>query len=282
MKIAVSSYSFSQYIKSGKMSLLDTVSKAAKLGFDGIEFTDIPDGEGSQLAYAARLKDEAEKYGIEVVAYLVGADLYFGGDAEVERLYGQLDVAKVLGAKLFRHDVCYKEKDGSKTVSFEKMLPVIADRTRKVTEYAKSLGIRTVSENHGFTVQDSDRVEKLYNTVDNENYGLLVDIGNFACVDEDSVKAVSRLAPYAFHVHAKDFHIYPYGTEPTEKEKAITTRGCNTIVGCAVGYGDIPVAQCLEIIKRTGYDGYVTVEFEGNGDCIEEITKGLDFLKAHI
>lgn len=268
------------------MTQLDAVEKAAEMGFDGIEFTDIISKTASlseQLEYAARLRDRAKRCGIETVAYLVGADLYTGGEREVARLKDQLKVAHTLGVSLFRHDVCYKEKqtDGT-TMSFERMLPTIARNARAVTEYAATLGIRTMSENHGFIAQDSDRVEKLYNTVAHENYGLLVDMGNFACADENSARAVSRLAPYAFHLHAKDFHIYPYGTEPQETEKIITTRGCNKIVGCAVGYGDIPVAQCLDIMKRTGYDGYVTIEFEGVGDCIEEIAKGLAFLKTHI
>ena len=286
MKIAVSSYSFSQYIRAGKMTQLDAVAKAAELGFDGIEFTDLISAKATldeQLEYARQIKAEAEKHGIEVVAYLIGADLYGGGDAEVERLCGQLRVAKEMGASMLRHDVCYKEKQADgRVVSFERMLPTIAENTRKVTEYASTLGIRTMSENHGFVAQDSDRVEKLYNTVASDNYGILVDVGNFACADEDSSKAVSRLAPYAIHVHAKDFHFYPYGTSPETEKGVILTRACNKIVGCAVGDGDIPVARCLDILKRAGYDGYVTVEFEGNNDCIEEIAKGLKFLREHI
>ena len=66
------------------------------------------------------------------------------------------------------------------------MLPTIAANARKVTEYAATLGIKTCSENHGTIAQDSYRVEKLFSAVAHENYGLLVDMGNFACVDEDS------------------------------------------------------------------------------------------------
>ena len=38
MKISVSSYSFQQYISSGKLTQLDTVAKAHELGFEAIEF----------------------------------------------------------------------------------------------------------------------------------------------------------------------------------------------------------------------------------------------------
>ena len=42
MKISVSSYSFNQYIKSGKMEVIDTVAKAHEMGFEAIEFLELP------------------------------------------------------------------------------------------------------------------------------------------------------------------------------------------------------------------------------------------------
>lgn len=288
MKLSVSSYSFQQYIKAGKMTQLDTVKKAAELGFAGIEFTELtPCADATlddQLAYADKIRKEAKKYGIEVVAYTLGANLYHDDQVDnanaVARLRGQVDVAATLGAKMLRHDVCYSEKHNGRVVSFAKMLPTISMNACDLTAYAESKGIRTMTENHGLIVQDSDRVESLYNAVGHPNYGLLVDVGNFACADEDSIKAVSRLAPYAFHVHVKDFHIHPFGYVPEEGKKVFSTRACRVLEGCAVGEGDIPVAQCLAILKRAGYDEWVSIEYEGNEDCIEGIRKGLQYLKA--
>ena len=289
MKISVSSYSYQQKIKAGELTQLDVVKIASEMGFSGIDFTELkPVDEPTleeQLAYAAKIREAAEQYGIEVVGYTIGANLYQGSpeadEAEVARLKGQVDVAVAMGAKVMRHDVCKKEQQPDGTViSFAKMLPVLAANARKVSEYAATKGIKTCSENHGYVAQDSDRVEALYNAVDYPNYGLLVDFGNFACVDEDSAKAVSRLAPYAVHVHAKDFRIYPYGR--VTEEKGFSTRGCNKLVGCAIGEGDIPVAQCVAIMKRAGYDGFLTVEYEGNEDCMVGIEKGHQNLKKYI
>ena len=278
MKISVSSYSFSQYIRAGKLTQLETVAKAKEMGFDAIEFTDIiADGYEAQKEMAKRIHDEAERVGIEINAYTIGANLFHeneaDSEAEVERLKRQLDIAKILGAKVMRHDVCYKLGKTGNSRSFDLMLPTIANNTRKVTEYAATLGIRTCSENHGFIAQDSDRVERLYNAVDHDNYGLLVDIGNFMCVDESPIHAVSRVAPYAFHVHVKDFRYNTLG-------KGIMTRGANFISGTVIGEGVVPVKQCLMAIKRTGYEGFVSIEYEGSEDCISGISKGLENLKA--
>lgn len=292
MKTSVSSYSFQQLLSTGEMTQLDTIAAAAELGFDGIEFTDLrPENKKDasleeQLAYAKLLRAEAERVGIAIVSYTIGANLYKGSaeaDAlEVERLCGQLRVAEALGAKNMRHDVCYKNTVDGRVVGFDRMLPTIAKNARAVTEFAQTLGIRTCSENHGYIAQDSDRVERLYYAVDHDNYGLLVDVGNFACADEDSVRAVSRLAPYAIHVHVKDFIKLPFGTEAPEGTKSFATRACNRLMGCAIGDGDIPVKQCLAILRAAEYDGYVSIEFEGSKPCLDELRLGISRLKEYI
>lgn len=290
MKFSVTSYSYNQYIRDGRMTQLDAVRVASEMGFDGIEFTDLcPNSKPTweeQIAYAKEIRAEAEKYGIEVVAYAIGAKLYHPDPtvcaAEVERLKRQVDVAAALGVKVMRHDVCSTVVYDGVTVSFDKMLPVIADGARQVAEYAATRGVRTCSENHGFVAQDSDRVERLYNAVNHPNYGVLVDVGNFACADEDHVLAVSRLAPYAVHVHAKDFYKFPYGAPGKDPSKFIVTRGCNLLKGCVIGEGDVPVAQCVAILKRAGYDGYITVEYEGVEDCMAGVARGLANLKTMV
>ena len=283
MKISVSSYSFQQYIRAGEMTQFDCVAKAKELGFDGIEFIDLA-GENleEQKELAQKLREEADRVGIEINAYSINARLYKDTqeemDAEVERLKGQLDVAKILGVPVMRHDVCWGLGKTGNARSFDLMLPTIAENIRKVAEYAETLGIKTCSENHGMIVQDSDRMERLFNAVNHDNYGLLVDMGNFLCVDENPITAVSRVAPYAVHAHAKDMlvknHPFP--------DYRMMSRGGNYLMFTAVGEGDVPVEQCLRILKKAGYDGYISIEFEGREDCIEGISKGLKNLKKYI
>lgn len=284
MKISVSSYSFSQYINAGKMKQIDCVAKAKELGFDAVEFIDIdgaPDVE-VQKENARKIRQEADRVGIEINAYTIGARLYNDfedeTEKEVERLKGQVDVAKILGVKVMRHDVCYELGKTGNGRSFDLMLPFIAANARQVTEYAAALGIKTCVENHGFIAQDSDRVERLFNAVNHDNFGLLVDIGNFICVDENPTLAVSRVAPYAIHAHAKDMNVRP---EPVGCCN-IMTRGGNYFGGTVIGEGDIPVKKCLKILKAAGYDGFLSVEYEGAEDCINGISRGLTNLKKII
>ncbi len=273
MKIGVSSYSYSQL----NMDAIEIVHKAKEMGIDYIEFSGLPNcpEDIEPLDYAKQIREECKKVGLTIVNYAVGADLLNNDlEAEIERLKGEVDIAKALGAPTMRHDATsgYQDmSDGAK--GFDQALPTLIEGYRAVTEYAQGLGIRTMVENHGFFCQDSDRVEKLLTGVGHPNFGLLLDIGNFLCVDEDPVKAIGKLMPYVFHVHAKDFHIKS-GMLPNPGEGWFRSRGGNYLRGAIVGHGDAPVVQSLGLVKRAGYDGVVSIEFEGMEDPIKGIAVG--------
>ncbi len=285
MKIGVSSYSFQQLISSGEETQLSIIKKAKDMGFDGIEFIDLDPPEGiSEKEYAAMIKEESEKFSLHVTAYTISANLLkdTGVDAEVERICRKVDVAEILGVKCMRHDAAWGMPEAIRThAGFDQILPVLVDGCKMVTEYAKTKGIVTMIENHGLFCQDSDRVEKIITGVGSDNFGVLLDIGNFACADEDSTKAAGRLAPYIKHIHAKDFHIKS-GNGLNPGKGFFKSRGGNYLRGSIIGHGDIPVFQCLKIAKDSGYDGYVSVEFEGLEKCIDGIEIGFENLKNMI
>ncbi len=281
MKISVSAYSFSRAIREGRLSLLDTVEKAKEMGFEAIEFITLPGTPSEQKELAKALQRRAEAVGLPICAYAVGSSLYQptreAMDHQIQLLKEQVDVASVLGCGLMRHDVVYAVTGEGHGRSFGLMLPYIAENARIVTEYAAAKGIKTCTENHGYLAQDSYRVEQLFNAVDHENYGLLVDVGNFVCADEDPVTAVSRVASYAVHVHAKDMQLSP---DPLPGYNQ--TRGCNYFKGAVIGEGDVDVARCIKVLKRAGYNGYCSIEYEGSDDCIQSIAKGYQNLKQMI
>ena len=52
--------------------------------------------------------------------------------------------------------------------------------------------------------------------------------------------------------------------------------------GTILGHGVVPVAQCLGILKRAGYDGIVSVEFEGLEPVMEAVEMSAQNLKDAI
>ena len=277
MKYAVTTYSFSQYIKQDKLTWLQCIEKAKELGFDAIEFTNsVFDGK-DKLEFAKELRAEADRVGIEISNLAVGADLLAEGG--VDKLKEWVDVAAVLGTPTMRHDVA-SGKELCHYEGYDNVLIRLADGCREVTEYAASKGIKTMTENHGYFSQDSLRVEKLINTVAHDNFGQLVDLGNFLCADDDPAIAVGRCAKYAFYVHAKDF-VVKDGNGFDPGEGFFMSRGGNYLKGTVIGHGNVPTVRCLRALKRAGYDGYMSVEFEGMEDCIRGISIGLANLRKY-
>ena len=281
MKYAVSTYSFSRLIDSGKMTQLDCISKAKEMGFDGVELVDIANfADGDVLGYAKKLADGAERCDIELSNFAFTADFSVKSefDNQIQWVKDMIDAAEILGVKTVRHDVLHGLGDYR---SFGQLLPVISDACCIIAEYAEKKGIRTMVENHGFICQDSIRTEQLFNAVNHRNFSLLVDIGNFLCADDNPVTAVSRVAPYAAYVHVKDFLLKP-GNGADPGEGFFKTRGANYLRGTIVGHGAVPVKQCLDILTNAGYDGYVTVEYEGMEPVLDGIAIGLKNIKNYL
>ena len=282
MKTCISSYSYSKLLRSGKMSYFDIIEKTKELGFDAIEFSigdELPGGRET----VAKLRDKCREVGLPIASYTTGANFFVADQAaEIARVKEHVDRAEILGAPVMRHDICgsfYEGYEGVRT--FDAIVPIIAPAIREVTEYAKTKGIRTMSENHGYVAQDADRLIKIYTAVGSTNYGWLCDVGNFCCADEDPAVSVGKLAPLCFHVHVKDMFLRS-GMLPDPGKGWGRTRAGNYFRGTIFGQGNIPTLQCLQNLKRNGYDGYISLEFEGMEDTLMSIEIGLENMKRYI
>ena len=286
MRIGVSSYSFWRLVRDGKLDFLDIPAKAKEMGFDVVEFStfQMPAGE-TALSFAPKVRAACDRAGIPVASYTIGADFLRaagGWQAEAERLRDEVRVARILGAPSMRHDATGGFPAGHKGArGFGDALPALTQGCRAVTEFAASLGIKTMVENHGFFCQDSARIEQLVNGVNHPNFGALIDIGNFLCADEDPAKAVGLLLPYAFHCHAKDFHVKP-GTGPNPGQGWFQSRAGNYLRGAIIGHGDVPLTQCLRLMKKAGYGGVLSIEFEGMEDVLTGIAVGQENLRRFV
>ena len=256
------------------------------MGFDAIEAVDFVMGcpPEEMPEQAKKIKAEADKHGRAVSSFAISADLLNGQDGsgdvakEIARVKSMVDIAEILGAPRMRHDITMGQKGSPR--SYAALVPQLAESVREITEYAAGKGIVTMTENHGFFSQDSERVELLYNTVNHPNFGLLCDIGNFTCADENPATAVARVAPYTRYVHAKDFIIKSY-YDDNPGEGAFQTRAGNYLRGTVIGQGNVPVKQCLHILKAAGYDDTIAIEFEGMEPALTAIRIGLANLKRY-
>jgi len=284
MKTCISTYSLWRVMNSGK-TMFDVIDIIKELGADGVEFVlDDNKPEGMTLGErAAELAAYAREKGLETPIYTTGANFFQKDPSqEVRRVCRHVDAAAEAGIKLMRHDITAGFYAGyTGLMTFDAVLPVVAEAIREVAEYAQSKGVTTCSENHGRLVQDSDRMLAVFNAVNHPNYRYLCDIGNFGGVDEDCAVAVSKLLPFIAHVHAKDC-FWRSGKERDPGYGWGKTRAGNYRRATIYGQGDVPVFQILSLIRDSGYDGFVSLEFEGIEDVMLGVTQSFANLKRDI
>jgi sugar phosphate isomerase/epimerase len=75
----------------------------------------------------------------------------------------------------------------------------------------------------------------------------------------------------------KDFLIK--SGERAKPEGFFETRGGNYLRGTVLGHGEVPIETALKALKRAGYDGYVSLEFEGVEDNLRGIALGYENIK---
>ncbi|KGM45970.1 sugar phosphate isomerase/epimerase [Neobacillus niacini] len=266
MKLGISSYSLQGAINSKEMTILDVVQWVADQGGEHVEIVPIGFSLADNLPLADAVRQKAEAAGIEISNYAIGANFLTDDfEKEIERVKQEVDIAHRLGVKLMRHDVAWKSPNEISIRDFEKDLPKMTEACRIIADYAAQFDIVTSVENHGYYVQASDRVQRLIHAVDKENFKTTLDTGNFLCVDEDPVAAVKKNISYASMVHVKDF--YQRSSSLGLGEGWFPSSSGKYLRGAITGHGDINLPEVLKIIKQSGYDGYISIEFEGMEEC---------------
>lgn len=279
MKLGLSSYSLFGALNSKEITIIEAIQWVADQGGEHIEL--VPNlgfdfDENPELIDEIRRK--ASEVGIEISNYAIGANFITKSEedfqTEIARVKKEVDIANRLGVKFMRHDVASRPTSETTIKQFELDLPKLAAACREIADYADKYGITTSVENHGYYIQASDRVQSLINHVDRPNFKTTLDVGNFLCVDEDPVAAVKKNIAYASVVHFKDFFYRPSHLNPGAGWMH-TTSG-NFIRGTIVGHGDINMREVIKVIKESGFNGYISVEFEGMEECKQASKIGMD------
>jgi len=276
--IGMSTYSLARAFAAGEMTVSQALPWMAERGAAHVEV--VPIGFALTKDDCDRLRSQAAEAKLFVSNYAISANFLLGDEeaqrVEVERVKQEVHLAHALGAKRMRHDVAWRPATESGIADYARALPALVAACRDIAEYAAALGVVTSVENHGYFVQHSDRVLQLVEAVDHPNFRMTIDIGNFLCVDEDPVAAVRKCLPVASMIHVKDFYVRRQRQSPGKG--FFQTAGGHWLRGAIVGQGDLPVATMLRDIRASGYEGDISVEFEG----IEEPLMGAEESLNHV
>ena len=115
----------------------------------------------------------------------------------------------------------------------------------KILPKARQLKIPLVIENHWGISSRPENIVKIINELSSPYLGTCPDFDNFPR-KVNRYQGLQILAPNAFHVHAKSLNFDANGEER-----------------------NIDYQRCLQILKTSGYNDTITVEYEGAGDPIQ-------------
>jgi sugar phosphate isomerase/epimerase len=260
IKISLAEWSLHRTLNSGQLDHLDFPAKAMNtFGINAVEYVNGFFGgkkmnfkeAGKNTAYLTELLQRSKDAG--VVNHLIMIDeegpLSVPKDkvrlAAVEDHKKWIDAAKFLGCKTVRLNL---HGDGSAN---DKKVASI-DSLSRLGLYAKPMDINVVVENHGNESSDAAWVADIMRQVNMQNVGTLPDFGNFCLThpwgttDEDCSKAYDRyqgvkeLLPFAKGVSAKTYDFDNNG-EQTKMD----------------------YRKLIDIVKASGFEGYIGIEFEG-------------------
>lgn len=285
MKIGFSSYSFSDKMLTGEMSIVDVIEWIGKSDGEHLELATVSfSPKGTDTAWnfdddpdlIETIRSAAATNGVELSGMCMPAD--FIGDAadrvaQIERVKQHIRLSDSLGIRYLRHDVTPWARKIRDVAEFEEKFAIIVDASAEIARFAAQYDIQTSIENHGFFMNGSEHVRRLIAAVREPNFKTTLDVGNFLCVDEDPLIATRANLPEASFVHLKDFYIRSYDSFPGEGW--LTTSGGNYLRGSIVGFGDMDMRGILSSVVTSGYDGYVSIEFEGKEDCLFACETGL-------
>lgn len=254
LKISLAQWSLNKSIKTGKLPILDFAKKARSFGIEGIEFvsglytrdTDILQ-RMSMNSLAKELIKRSDDYGIDNVLFMIDNQGDLASSNKNERLQAidnhkkWIDLSAEIGCKTMRVNL-NGEKDLNKwTKNSVKSLTAL-------NKYNENINV--VVENHGGLSSSGKYLSNVMSKVKLENCGTLPDFGNFCmngspwgnCTQMyDRYLGTEELMPYAHAVSAKSYDFDDQGNETS-----------------------IDYKRMMDIVKKSGYQGYVGIEYEGN------------------
>lgn len=254
-KLSLAQWSLHREVEKGELDPFDFPKVAKELGFEAVEWVDQLfakqiDSMGFD-AVIERWKQESEKHGVRNVLIMVdrAGDISESDETKrneaVEMHKKYVDAAAYLGCESIRVNTfgTYDPEEWKETTY---------DGLKRLAEYAATKNISVLPENHGWFSSDPRLLVPVVEKVSMDNCGTLADFGNWcikrvtnekwsACAEEypDKYEGFTRLMTQAQAVSAKAYEFDENGNETTL---------------------DFP--RFLQIVKDSGYKGYVSVEYE--------------------
>jgi len=271
MKLSVSAWCLEKKLFKNEMSILDFIRLCNQNQVEYVELLDCFWKKEEDIQSVRKLLDEL---GMKVSAYSIGNDFVQQDEnarrKEIETVKKGIDVACALGTKLLRV-FSGSPKEG---ISFDTASEWIISSLKECALYAEEKGITMVLENHGLFAGKGSQVKEIIEKVNSEYLKANTDLGNFLLVNEDPFKAVQELKDYVGFVHFKDFK------EVGKDEFGYDAIDGRKYQGTIIGQGQVPMKEVVDFLHENGYDGFLSIEYEGVGDPVAETVESIKYTRS--
>ena len=128
-------------------------------------------------------------------------------------------------------------------------IDLFVEALKPLAEHADKLGVLLLIEPEpGLLAETTDEYLEIADLVNSPAIGLNFDVGHAYCMSEDIPAQIAKLAKHIKHYHFEDI---------------AATRVHHHLIP---GLGAIDFAAIVAAIKKTGYDGWITIELYPNVD----------------
>ncbi|MFF5188264.1 sugar phosphate isomerase/epimerase family protein [Streptomyces sp. NPDC000345] len=238
------------------LPLSDVLRLASSHGFHGVELRAHPEEPVHPGLGADERADAAAAFkaaGIEVLGVAGYTRMAAPGDDEpvIEEVRELVGLARDLGAPFVR--VFPGGVDGQTPAEAD---AVAARRLGTAAEYAADLGVRILLETHDSHRTGADAIRVL-GLVGHRQVGALWDVMHTWLGGEQPQETYAALSPYLGYVQVKDI------------------ASAEDTTPLALGAGVLPLADCVEVLSRHGWDGWLCWEYEKRWYADAEPLEGL-------
>ena len=263
MKLSVSMWSVVSVVKAGKMDLPGFVEFAAHQQVNGAQGVELLDYFWrDRAAELPKVKKQVADAGLALAVYSIGND-FFQPDREawarqLADLKTGVDVAEQLGT----HTLRVFSGNAKPDYTLEQGLGWITEGLAEGAEYAARHGVTLALENHGLMAGRSDQVRGIIETVNSPALRANLDTGHFLLVNQNPTDAARELAGMVALVHLKDFR----KVRPDDTEHIYKGLDGAAFTGAVVGEGQVDLKAITDTLRKAGYTGWLSLEFEGGQD----------------
>lgn len=252
LKISLAEWSLHRALEEKKVDHLDFPAVAKdQYGIDTVEYVN-RFFASHDAKYLSELLKRSNDAGVSNHLLMVDYEGPLALPSDKERLQSVDNHKKwIEAAKFLRCQTVRVNLHGDGASNDKKVASV--DSLSRLGEFARPLGINVVVENHGSDSSKGEWLVQVMKSVGQSNVGLLPDFGNF-CISHpwgstqdgceevyDRYTGLQEMLPYAKAVSAKAYDFDKNGEQPLMDYKKL-----------------------LAIVKASGFNGYIGVEFEGN------------------